>query len=243
MARSYLRHTMKRTFQTLVLTALAVVYAQPLDAQEAPGNAEVIRQRREMEEQLKTIQNLQSDLQQVQAKQLTLEKRLADLQEDMRLQKADSARDTGRYLTRDDLKRLDTDLVKLSTSIKEVDKNREADKKLMLETLEQMGTAIKEMRKLINVAAHITPPKAPPKNEKSEESTSPAADKPDKIKAFTHKVASGENLSVIIKAYNDKLKEEGVTKRITLDMVLKANPGLKPERMQIGQEILIPDPR
>lgn len=241
MARSYLRHTMKRTFQTLVLTALAVVCAQPLDAQNAPSNAELIAERREMEERNK---QLQSDLQQVLSTQLILQKKIAALEEDMRLQKAENARDTGRYLTRDDLKRIDTDLVKLSTSIKEVDKNREADKRLMLETLEQMRTVIEEMRKLIKVAAHVTPlPKSAPKIEKNEEPTSPTADKPEKIKAFTHKVASGENLSVIIKAYNDKLKEEGVTKRITLDMVLKANPSLKPERMQIGQEILIPDPR
>jgi cell division protein FtsN len=237
---------MRRIAQRLVLIALAAACVLPLGAQDA----EAIRQRRELEEQLKAIQNLQSDLQQVLAKQLTLEKRLADLQEELRQQKAEDAREAGRYLTREELKRLDADLLKLASSIKEVDKARIADNEKLVE---QLRNAISEMSKVIKLStqAQISPPsegpKTPSKKEKEKgkepEEKEKAPAPPEKIKAFTHKVAAGENLSVIIQAYNAKLKEEGATKRITLDMVLKANPGLKPERMQIGQEILIPDPR
>jgi len=231
---------MRRIAQRCVLTALAAACVLPLAAQDA----ESIRQRRELEEQLKAIQNLQSDLQQVLARQLTLEKRLADLQADLRQQKAENASDAGRYLTREELKRLDADMLKLASSIKEVDKARIADNEKLVE---QLRNAISEMAKVIKLSqqAQLSPPsespKPQPKREKEPEDKAPAP--PEKIKAFTHKVAAGENLSVILQAYNAKLKEEGATKRITLDMVLKANPGLKPERMQIGQEILIPDPR
>lgn len=233
---------MRRIAQRLVLIALAAACTLPLGAQDA----EAIRQRRELEEQLKAIQNLQSDLQQVLAKQLTLEKRLADLQEEMRQQKAEGARDAGRYLTREELKRLDADLLKLASSIKEVDKARIADNEKLVE---QLRHAISEMAKVIKLSAQaqLSPPpdapKVPPKKDKEKEPEEKTPAPPEKIKAFTHKVAAGENLSVIIKAFNDKLKEEGVTKRITLDMVLKANDGLKPERLQIGQVVNIPDPR
>ncbi len=232
---------MKRFAACAALLLLTVPGRTPVAAQDSTSNAALIAERREMEERMKLLSAVQSDMQQILAKQVVLEKRIADLQEEMRFMKSESARDVARYLTREDLKRIDTDLKKLADSIKDVDKNREADKKLMLETIGQMGTAIGELRKLIKVSAQLdaTPPPRPsvPRDE-------PAPDRPpEKIKAFSHKVASGETLSGIIQAFNEKLKEEGFAKRITLDSVLKANPRLKPERMQIGQEILIPDPR
>jgi len=49
-------------------------------------------------------------------------------------------------------------------------------------------------------------------------------------------VARGDTLSTIVEAY----REQNI--KVTLDSILKANPGLKPERLQVGQKIIIPAP-
>ena len=55
-------------------------------------------------------------------------------------------------------------------------------------------------------------------------------------KGFEHAVASGDTLSTIAQAY----KEKGI--KVTVDQILKANPGLVPEKMKVGQKIFIPAP-
>lgn len=236
---------MKRVIFRLLFALLMAVCSAKLAAQDTASNAALIAERREMEERMKALQAVQSDMQQLLAKQVVLEKRIADLQEEMRVQKAEDARDAGKYLTRDDLKRIDTDLRKLSDSIKEVDKRRESGDKALEDAITQVQVAVKELGKTLHVAMKLQAVQVtkPEKTESSKPDADASDKPPEKIKAFTHKVAQGETLSAIIAAYNAKLKEEGVTKRITLESVLKANSKLKPERMQIGQEILLPDPR
>lgn len=47
----------------------------------------------------------------------------------------------------------------------------------------------------------------------------------------------GDTLSTIVQAYRDN------NIKVTMDQILKANPGLKPERMRVGQKIFIPAPQ
>lgn len=54
---------------------------------------------------------------------------------------------------------------------------------------------------------------------------------------FPYTINSGDTISAIVEAY----RAAGV-KGLTVDMVLKANEGLKPERLIPGAKILIPDP-
>ena len=54
------------------------------------------------------------------------------------------------------------------------------------------------------------------------------------ITGHEHVVQAGETLSSIVHAYAAR----GVS--VTLDDVLKANPGLRPERLRVGQKIFIP---
>lgn len=232
--------TMKNLARLSLLLALLALASLAVRAQD--GNRPQKPEQLELEEHAKALNVLTSDMQQMMAKQIKLEQRLAALQDELRLARAESASDAARYLTRDDLKRIDTELVRLAKTLQEVDQKREADKKLMLETLDQMRTAIEEMRKLIKAAAALPPPSAP-KPAPAENVGAGNAPTETKVKAFEYVVQSGDTISAIVMAYNAKLKEQGVARRITTDDVVKANPGLKPERMAVGQRIIIPDPR
>ncbi len=111
-----------------------------------------------------------------------------------------------------------TDLEGLAKSIREIDSKRVQDKNLIL----------KEMQALLRSAPTGAKPPA-------------AALHPEK--GFDHSVEAGQTISAIIAAYNNKLKSQGVKKRITLKSVLEANPNLNPRTIRIGQSLFIPDPR
>jgi LysM repeat protein len=83
---------------------------------------------------------------------------------------------------------------------------------------------------------------APPPTPKSKPTSTPkekvTADKPagdDKV--FQYTIQSGDTLSAIVQAY----KEKNV--KVTAAQILKANPGLKAERLIVGTKIFIPVPQ
>jgi LysM repeat protein len=49
-------------------------------------------------------------------------------------------------------------------------------------------------------------------------------------------VKPGETLGAIVKAYRDQ------NIKVSLQQILAANPGLKPENLKAGQKIIIPAP-
>lgn len=172
--------------------------------------------------------------------QATQQKRIAVLEDELRNElrtlRMESARGTAQFATKADVQRFDDELRRLAKTIQEIDKKREADKRLILETIE-------ELKKLIKTAAAapiIKPPPPPPPSPTASETATP--EPPKDQKGFEHVVQNGETLLAIIGAYNAALKEKGVKGRITLNAVLQANPGLKAERMRIGQKIFIPEP-
>jgi LysM repeat protein len=121
---------------------------------------------------------------------------------------------TGNYASQDDLKHL-------ADELQDLDKRRKEDDDRILKGVE------KELKNLSATAA--TPKPAPTKDA----TTDP---KPASDKFFEHEMQSGETLSVIVAAY----KEKNI--KITVDQILKANPGLDPKKLKIGQKILIPVP-
>ncbi|MCD6340109.1 MAG: LysM peptidoglycan-binding domain-containing protein [Verrucomicrobia bacterium] len=56
------------------------------------------------------------------------------------------------------------------------------------------------------------------------------------MKGYEYTVKPGDTLSAIVQAY----RREKIN--VTIDAVLKANPGLDPRRLLPGQKIFIPDP-
>ncbi|HNQ73354.1 MAG TPA: LysM peptidoglycan-binding domain-containing protein [Verrucomicrobiota bacterium] len=113
------------------------------------------------------------------------------------------------------------DLRELARKVQEMEEKRKADRAFLekeFDRLTQIATA---------KPAVSRPPERP--------ANTPAANLPKD--AFEHTIASGDTLLAIALAYS---KETG--KKITVDMIQRANEGLKPERMQVGQKILIPVP-
>lgn len=108
------------------------------------------------------------------------------------------------------------DIKPIVESIREVDRKRLAD-----------AEKIQEQLKAIQRIAASAPP--PPRTTKP-----PVADKPEK--GFEYEIQPGDTLSTIAAAY----RQQNV--KVTTDQILKANPGLKPERLQVGQIIFIPKP-
>jgi nucleoid-associated protein YgaU len=115
-----------------------------------------------------------------------------------------------------------TELKQLAAKLQEVDEKRQQDSEHVARELEKLGKTLGSAspRRPVAPTPVVTP------------GDSPAV--PDK--GYEYVIQSGDNLSAIAKAYNDK----GF--KVTVDQILKANPGLKPKELRVGQKIFIPAP-
>jgi LysM repeat protein len=109
------------------------------------------------------------------------------------------------------------DLRALVKQVQGIEDNRKSDREVIL----------KEIERLAKVPARA--PTVKPNPEKSR------ADLPEK--AAEHTIASGDTLSTIAAAYSKELNA-----KITTDLILKANPGLDPLKLKVGQKVLVPIP-
>jgi LysM repeat protein len=112
------------------------------------------------------------------------------------------------------------DVKHLADKIREVDQKRQDDNDRILEGIK------KELKSFSVAAGKSTAVKPAPAID-----TTPLPDK-----GFEYTIQTGDTLSVIVSAYRDK------NIKITTDQILKANPGLKPEKLRVGQKIFIPAP-
>ena len=125
----------------------------------------------------------------------------------------------GNFATADEVKAL-------QIALKEMDANRLKDRAIFQKALGDLGKLIQKVAQQKAAAPPLDPaPRAVAKN----------------FKFNTHKVEIGEFLGTIIIAYNRAYKEEGLG-TVTQSQVLKANPGLNPNRLLVGQKIKIPLP-
>ena len=118
------------------------------------------------------------------------------------------------------------DVKRLAKAIEEIEKKREQDKELIKDRFE-------ELKKLYK-SPPLMPEIHPPSNEAStpeKRVEKPAAE----MKGYEYEVKSGDSLSIIVQAY----RKQGV--KVTMDQVIKANPGLNPNRLITGKKIFIPD--
>jgi LysM repeat protein len=169
----------------------------------------------EIQENYKSLKGHVQDMIDAQAAQ---DKKLQALAREIADLREQAGKPTGNYATQDDLKRL-------ADAIQEIDRKREADKALILKEISKLGKTIATPPP----AVHNTPT-APPPHE------TPATTKGDET-GFTYEIKSGDTYMVIAQAYRD----QGV--KVTADQIEKANPGVNPKGLKIGQKIFIPAPK
>ncbi|MDR3458356.1 MAG: LysM peptidoglycan-binding domain-containing protein [Verrucomicrobiae bacterium] len=116
------------------------------------------------------------------------------------------------------------DLKALADTVKEIDKKRQSDRELILKEIDKLG----------RVAVGTSTPRTPrtPTPTQTEDPGTPATPQT----GHYYIVKDGDYLSTIAKAYRD----QGV--KVTVNQILKANPGLDANKLYTGKKIFIPDP-
>ena len=209
-------------------------------AQENPARAAV--EREAAEENYKLLSSAVNGLTTGQA---DLQRRLGALADEIRTLRAqDNKIDTSKFVTREELNRL-------VESVKEIDRKREADKKLILDELEELK---KDLRKMLSAPSSVATAASPKKTRSSpasekgseklnEKPADNSAAKPSGAAATNQEgvdylIQPGNNLLAIVKAHNEEFKKQG--KKTTLQLVRDGNPGLKDTNLKVGQKIFIP---
>ena len=99
----------------------------------------------------------------------------------------------------------------VADAVKQLDQKHRADMELVAKQIEQLAK---------------TPAPVPSR---------PVESSPSHERGYEYTVQQGNTLSAIAKAYRD----QGVN--VTVDDILKANPGLNPKLLKVGQVIFIPE--
>jgi LysM repeat protein len=112
------------------------------------------------------------------------------------------------------------DLKNLAETVKEIDRKRASDRKLILE----------EIANLAKVAAGATP-KSRPTPKPADDTTTP----PTPQNGYYYEIKPGDTLPAIAKAYRD----QGV--KVTTAQIKAANPKMNPDVLIVGKKVFIPD--
>ena len=167
------------------------------------------------EERLNKLNGLVQDLLEDKAHQ---RKQIESLSREIQSLREQVSKPTGNYATQDDLRTL-------ARKVQEIDQKRVEDYERIVKKIEKLGETL------------ASPPSGKKSKPKPEPVDNPGAGGATPEKGFEHTVASGDTLSTIAQAY----KEKGI--KVTVDQILKVNPGLVPEKMKVGQKIFIPAPQ
>jgi LysM repeat protein len=159
------------------------------------------------------------------AGQETIRKQLTDLTREIQNVREQASKPTGNYASQEDLTRL-------KKAVEEVDRKR-------IDDADKVHTELLKLRKVLETPLPPPPTRkttAAPKEKEKEKDTS-VSDKPvGDEKVFPYVVQSDDTLSVIAQAYRKK------NIKVTVDQILKANPGLNEKKLKVGQTIYIPAP-
>ena len=212
-------------------------------AQENPARAAA--EREAAEENYKLLSSAVNGLT---ASQADLQRRLGAVADEVRTLRAqDNKIDTSKFATREEVNRL-------IESVKEIDRKREADKKLILDKFEELKNDLKkDLRQMLGAPSSAAPAASAKKSKigsasdkGSEKPPEKSPDKPGKSaevattnqEGVYYVVQAGNNLLAIVKAHNEEFKKQG--KKTTLQLVRDGNPGLKDTNLKVGQKIFIP---
>lgn len=144
-------------------------------------------------------------------------KKIEDLEGQIRDLQNQVSKPTGNYASADDLKQL-------ADAVKEIDRKRQEDNEHVVQELQSLSKSLTS-------------------NASSRRSSAGSTDVPTMSEprgpeeGFYYTVQEGNTLALIAKAYRDK----GI--KVTTTQILAANPGLKANSLRVGQKIFIPKPK
>ncbi len=165
------------------------------------------------------LNQLNGKLENIIEAQRAQQKQIEALAREIESVREQASRPTGNYATQDEIKRL-------IKAIEEVDRKR-------MEDAEKTSTLLKNLSQKVSA-----PPPAAKKIAAGSSGASSASSGAEKTteKGYPYTIKQGDTLSVIVQAYRDQ------NIKVTTDSILKANPGLKPEKLKVGTKIWIPAP-
>ena len=164
------------------------------------------------------LNKLAGQLEDLQTARVKLDERIGELAREVSHLREQSAKPAGNFASQDELR-------KLAEQLQEIDRKRVADNEKI----------VKEIEKIVKAGSGSRTVR------KAEKNTAESVEKGASTggggeKVFEYVIQSGDTLSTIALAY----RERGI--KITSDQIMKANPGLKPTSLQVGQKIYIPAP-
>jgi len=165
------------------------------------------------------LNKLSGQIEDLIAGQEAQKKRVSEVMREMESLREQIGKPNNSYASQEDLKRL-------AKTVEEVDRKRIEDGKKVDATLANLAKQLTTGTS--NSKDHHTP-------SSTEKKSTEKAPPPEK--GFEYTIKSGDTLSAIIAAYKDQ------NIKITDKDILKANPGLVPEKMKVGQKIFIPAPQ
>jgi septal ring factor EnvC (AmiA/AmiB activator) len=163
------------------------------------------------------LNKLKGDIESIIESQQVLNKKLDQLTRELEAVREQAAQPKGNFASQD---RVDA----IAKAVAEVDKKRMQD-------ADKIKTELENIRKGLLQA---TPPSPSAKKK-----ANPVADAPPEKdqQGFEYTLKAHDTLSTIVQAY----REQKV--KVTVDQILKANPGLKADRLIVGKTIFIPAPK
>jgi len=165
------------------------------------------------------LNKLSGRIEDISAAQEVLKKQITSLAKDVESLREQVSKPTGNYASTEQLNRL-------ADAVKEVDRKR-------MDDAEKTHAELLKLRDLLK--GSLTSTKKPISTKPSKDTTV-APTPPTSDKGFEYVIKSGDTLDAIVLAY----KEKNI--KITVNQIVNANPGLKPERLKVGQKIFIPAP-
>lgn len=165
-----------------------------------------------------TLQDIQNQLEQQDKRITAVEKKMAGM--------ADKLNTPGGsdFASTDDLK-------KLAEQVQEIDKKRQNDNQQILDAIAKLGKgggAAVSSHKPVDVSTTTTT---------TENSTANSGGSQNGQNGYYYEVKPNNTLIAIAKAY----KKQGIN--VTVDQILKANPGVTSNNLKVGQKIFIPQPQ
>ena len=230
--RTYFR-CMKRVSLFLLGAVCVTLVSRSAVAQDNTARAGADREAAEERYKL-----LNSAVEGLVASQADQQRKIAALTDELRAARSENTKiDTSKFVTREELNRL----VK---AVEEIDRKREADKKLILDEFEELKKDLKRILAAPSPAPAATSGRKPRNSPPPEKSPEKAPDKttdaspPPSQEGVWHVIEKDNSLWAIATAYNEEFKKQG--KKTSVKLIEEANPGLKATSLKLGQKVFIP---